>query len=120
MIDHFNLPVADLERRGSFYRSVLAPLGYPVLMRDGEAIGFGVDAWRFGVVAVKSPIPPLHVAFEAKTRQQVDAFFEAALAAGGLSRGAPGVRPHYDAHYYAAYVTDPDGHNIEAGCRSPA
>ena len=54
VIDHFNLPVADLELSGAFYRSVLAPLGYPLLMRDGEAIGFGVDAWRFGLIAAKS------------------------------------------------------------------
>jgi catechol 2,3-dioxygenase-like lactoylglutathione lyase family enzyme len=119
MIDHFNLPVADLDRSSRFYRDALAPLGYPFLMRDGEAIGFGVNAWRFGIVAIASPIPPLHLAFEAKCREQVDRFFEAALAAGGRSLGAPGIRPHYDANYYAAYVTDPDGHNIEAVCRRP-
>jgi predicted lactoylglutathione lyase len=119
VIDHFNLPVADLELSGAFYRSLLAPLGYPLLMRDGDAIGFGVDAWRFGLIATKSPIIPLHVAFAATDRDQVDQFFAPALAAGGQARGAPGVRAHYDPNYYAAYVTDPDGHNVEAVCRQP-
>jgi catechol 2,3-dioxygenase-like lactoylglutathione lyase family enzyme len=98
---------------------LLAPLGYPLLMRDGDAIGFGVDAWRFGLIATKSPIIPLHVTFAATDRDQVDQFFAAALAAGGQARGAPGVRAHYDPNYYAAYVTDPDGHNVEAVCRQP-
>jgi catechol 2,3-dioxygenase-like lactoylglutathione lyase family enzyme len=120
VIDHFNLPVADLELSGAFYRSLLAPLGYPLLMRDGDAIGFGVDAWRFGLIATKLPINPLHVAFAAMDREQVDEFFAAGLAAGGQARGAPGVRTHYDPNYYAAYVTDPDGHNVEAVCRQAA
>jgi catechol 2,3-dioxygenase-like lactoylglutathione lyase family enzyme len=117
MIDHFNLPVSDLERSLGFYRIALAPLGLRVLMRDGEAIGFGVDHWQFGIVAAKSPLLPLHVAFAAASPALVDRFFEQALAAGGVDNGAPGIRPHYDPRYYAAYVLDPDGHRIEAVCR---
>jgi predicted lactoylglutathione lyase len=65
-------------------------------------------------------VPPIHVAFRAETRAQVDAFFKAALAAGGKDNGAPGLRPHYHENYYAAFVLDPDGHNIEAVCHTPA
>jgi catechol 2,3-dioxygenase-like lactoylglutathione lyase family enzyme len=117
MIDHFNLPVADPDRSAEFYRRVLAPLGFSVLMRDGDAIGFGVDTWGFGVVATDAPIPSLHVAFVAKNRWQVDAFFTAAIAAGARPRDPPAIVAEYDPDYYAAYVTDPDGHNVEAVCR---
>ena len=65
-------------------------------------------------------MPPIHVAFRAETRAQVDAFYKAAMAAGGRDNGAPGLRPHYHANYYAAFVLDPDGHNIEAVCHAPA
>jgi catechol 2,3-dioxygenase-like lactoylglutathione lyase family enzyme len=117
MIDHFNLPVADLERSSAFYSSVLAALGHPLLMRDGQAVGFGAGAWRFGVVETEAAFPLMHVAFAAKSRAEVDRFHAAAMAAGGRDNGAPGVRAHYDPNYYAAYVADPDGHNIEAVCR---
>ena len=64
-------------------------------------------------------LPPIHVAFVARTREAVDAFHRAALAAGGKDNGAPGLRPHYHANYYAAFVLDPDGNNIEAVCHRP-
>jgi len=118
MIDHVNLPVRDLERSRAFYERVLAPLGFRVLGRDGQAVGFGGDAWAFGIVATPPPLVPLHLAFTAASRAAVDRFYEAALAAGGRSNGTPGLRPAYDPDYYAAFVLDPDGHNVEAVCRA--
>lgn len=119
MIDHFNLPVTDLQRSRKFYELFLAPLGFPFLMQDGAAVGFGRECWRFGIVQMAGPIPGLHLAFEAPSRGHVDRFFGAALQAGGRDNGGPGVRRGYDENYYAAFVLDPDGHNIEAVCRLP-
>lgn len=119
MIDHFNLPVADLQSSRKFYELALQPLEYPFLMQDGAAVGFGRDCWRFGIVQMEGPIPRLHLAFEAASRADVDRFFAAALQAGGRDNGGPGLRSSYDANYYAAFVLDPDGHNIEAVCRLP-
>ena len=118
MIDHFNLPVQDLARSETFYRAILTPLGYPLLMRDGAAVGFGKGAWRFGLTASRATALPMHLAFVAATRTAVDEFHAAALVAGARSNGAPGIRPQYDANYYAAFVIDPDGHNVEAVCRT--
>ncbi len=89
-------------------------------MQDGDAIGFGTDTWRFGIVATPAPFPSLHLAFTATSRIAIDRFFEAATSLGARSNGSPGVRPHYDPEYYAAFVLDPDGHNIEAVCRKRA
>jgi catechol 2,3-dioxygenase-like lactoylglutathione lyase family enzyme len=114
MIDHFNLPVLELARSRRFYERVLAPLEVRFLAEDGRAIGFGIDAWQFGIVATPPPFPQLHVAFRARSRSAVDAFFSEALAAGAKSNGPPGVRQQYDPQYYAAFVLDPDGHNVEA------
>jgi len=114
VIDHFNLPVLDLARSRSFYERVLAPLESRFLVEDGQAIGFGGATWQFGIVATPSPIPKLHVAFQARSRDAVDAFYNEALAAGAKSNGCPGVRHQYDPHFYAAFVLDPDGHNVEA------
>jgi len=119
MIDHFNLPVADLQRSRRFYELALEPFGYPFLMQDGAAVGFGRECWRFGIVQMVGPIPRLHLAFEAPSRAHVERFFAAALQAGGRDNGRPGLRSSYDANYYAAFVLDPDGHNIEAVCRLP-
>ncbi len=117
MIDHFNLPVSDLGRSRQFYELVLDPLGFRLLMQDGRAIGFGTDTWRFGIVETAPPFPCLHLAFTASSRRAVDRFFEAATSLGARSNGHPGLRPRYDPDYYAAFVLDPDGHNIEAVCR---
>jgi catechol 2,3-dioxygenase-like lactoylglutathione lyase family enzyme len=117
MIDHFNLPVSELQRSRRFYESVLGTLGFRFLVQDGDAVGFGADSWGFGLVVTPSPIPRLHVAFKAQSRHAVDAFFRAALTAGATRNGDPGLRSQYDADYYAAYVLDLDGHNIEAVCR---
>lgn len=120
MIDHFNLPVTDLDRSQTFYERALDPLGLRFLFRDGAASGFGSDAWTFGIVVAAPPVPKIHVAFRAVDRSQVDRFFAAALAVGGTANGAPGIRAGYDPHYYAAFVSDPDGHNVEAVCRRQA
>jgi len=120
MIDHTGVTVSDVAKSKAFYRAALAPLGYAVLMEFEEFAGFGVapkpDFW----IGAGSPnVPPIHVAFRAETRAQVDAFYKAAIAAGGRDNGAPGPRPHYHANYYGAFVLDPDGHNIEAVCHAP-
>ena len=114
MIDHFNLPVLDLARSRRFYERILAPLESRFLAEDGQSVGFGIVTWQFGIVATPSPIPKLHVAFRAPSRAAVDAFYEEALAAGAKSNGGPAIRHQYDPQYYAAFVLDPDGHNVEA------
>jgi catechol 2,3-dioxygenase-like lactoylglutathione lyase family enzyme len=127
MIDHFGFPVSDYERSKAFYTKALAPLGYALIMETGQtendslAAGFGVDGkpnfWIGGEGGLNRPI---HVAITTKDRAGVDSFFKAALAAGGKDNGPPGFRPHYHANYYAAFVLDPDGHNVEAVCHASA
>ncbi|MEM9584022.1 MAG: VOC family protein [Pseudomonadota bacterium] len=117
MIDHVNIPVSDLTDAQAFFDAVLAELDMTILAKDGPALGYGTSAWTFGIVLDEGAIQPLHVAFVAKSHAVVRAFHAAGLAAGGSCNGAPGVRPHYGARYYAAFLTGPDGHNIEAVCR---
>jgi catechol 2,3-dioxygenase-like lactoylglutathione lyase family enzyme len=127
MIDHIGFPVADYARSKAFYTKVLAPLGFSLIMEvrqdrsDNPAAGFGADGkpdfWIGGEGGLNRP---LHVAITARTRAAVDAFYRAALAAGGSDNGAPGLRPQYHANYYGAFVLDPDGHNVEAVCHAPA
>jgi catechol 2,3-dioxygenase-like lactoylglutathione lyase family enzyme len=81
MLDHFNLPVSDLERSRRFYEQVLATLDCRFVLQDGSAIGFGRDCWNFGIVLADIPLPRIHLAFTARDRQQVDRFYEAALGA---------------------------------------
>jgi catechol 2,3-dioxygenase-like lactoylglutathione lyase family enzyme len=114
IIDHVNIPVADLDRARRFYEAVLAPLGYRPIAQDGRAFGFGRSNWNFGVVETPPPFPTLHLAFVAHSPEQVDEFFEVALRAGAQSNGEPGLRDLYHPGYYAAFVLDPDGHNVEA------
>ena len=119
MIDHTGVNVTDIARSRDFYRAALAPLGYAVLMELGDAVGLGVppkpDFWVGGS---RGAIAPTHVAFRAENRRQVDAFYKAAIGAGGRDNGPPRLRPHYHANYYGAFVLDPDGHNIEAVCHT--
>ena len=127
MIDHIGFPVSDCPRSKSFYEKALAPLGYTLIMEIAEtesgspACGFGKngkpDFWIGGEGGLRGV---LHVALAADNRATVDAFYRAALAAGGTDNGAPGVRAHYHPNYYGAFVLDPDGHNVEAVCHSPA
>jgi catechol 2,3-dioxygenase-like lactoylglutathione lyase family enzyme len=121
MLDHIGFPVTDFARSKAFYARVLEPLGFRLitevnLSEDGEDgyAGFGLDRPHFWIGTGKPLAGRLHVAFAAKNRAEVRAFYEAALAAGGIDNGAPGLRPHYHENYYAAFVLDPDGHNIEA------
>jgi len=121
MIDHTGVHASDLAKSKAFYRAALAPLGYALIMEFDDAVGFGVppkpDFW---MGQGKPGMAPIHVAFRAETRAQVDAFYKAAMAAGGRDNGPPGLRPHYHQNYYGAFVLDPDGHNIEAVCHTPA
>ncbi len=128
MLDHIGFPVSDYARSKSFYLKALAPLGYTLVMeveqkveKDFSAGGFGRDRkpefWIGGEGKLNRAI---HIAVVANDRAAVDAFYRAALAAGGEDNGAPGLRPHYHPNYYAAFVFDPDGHNIEAVCHASA
>jgi catechol 2,3-dioxygenase-like lactoylglutathione lyase family enzyme len=128
MIDHTGVSASNYQRSREFYRQALAPLGYALLMELSAAVTGHTDVAGFGeppkpdfwVNAGTPNQPPLHIAFRAATRAQVDAFHQAALAAGGRDNGAPGIRAHYHPDYYGAFVLDPDGHNIEAVCHTPA
>jgi catechol 2,3-dioxygenase-like lactoylglutathione lyase family enzyme len=127
MIDHVGFSVSDYARAKAFYEGALAPLGYRLVIEAAAqetgkpAAGFGADGkpdfWVGGEGKLEKP---LHVAIVAKDRATVDEFHRAALAAGGRDNGAPGLRPHNHPNYYAAFVLDPDGHNIEAVCNASA
>lgn len=106
-----------MDRSVTWYEQALAPLGYKLLMRFPTAAGFGLDGKPdFWIAPAGGKPSTIHVAFVAKTRSVVDAFYAAAIAAGGTDNGKPGTRPMYHEHYYAAFVHDPDGHNVEAVC----
>ncbi len=118
MLDHVSVPVRDLVRSKAFYAAALAPLGYAVLMDfPGHATGFGIaphpDFW-LGLGDATATFQGSHIAFRAGSRAAVDAFYAAAIAAGGTDNGPPGVRAQYHPRYYGAFVRDPDGHNVEA------
>jgi catechol 2,3-dioxygenase-like lactoylglutathione lyase family enzyme len=122
-IDHVKLPVADLEASRRFYSSALEPFGYRLVYSSDRSLGFGVgdggeEDEPFALELGDAPSIRSHVAFTAASPEQVDAFHAAALAAGGEDNGAPGERP-YGGYYYAAFVLDPDGHNIEAVYHGP-
>jgi len=125
MLDHIGLAVTDLARSRAFYEAALAPLGITVLqvIDENEAGGTAVmmgDSEPFFVFADnEQPGEGTHVAFRASSRAQVDGFYEAAMAAGGKDNGAPGIRAQYHPTYYAAFVFDPDGINVEAVCHLP-
>ena len=121
-VDHLVVPVADLGASRAFYEQALAPLGARVEESD-DGVAFGTPDNEDFIIVPGGPVAPLHVAFAATSRDQVQAFWEAALAAGGGDNGPPGPRPVYHAGYYAAFVLDPDGHNAEAvfhGDHAPA
>ena len=118
MIDHVSIGVSDLERSRDFYRRALTPLGFAEIgpWRAGaREVAFGLqEADDFAISLAYPAVGSVHVAFAADRREQVDAFYEAAIAAGGQDNGPPGLRPEYAEDYYGAFVLDPDGHNIEA------
>jgi catechol 2,3-dioxygenase-like lactoylglutathione lyase family enzyme len=118
VIDHVSIGVSDLPRSIEFYTRALAPLGFGPLgswSEDARERSFGPEGLDdFGISLQYPTGAPVHVCFAADSREQVDAFHAAALAAGGRDNGGPGVRPEYSEGYYGAFVLDPDGHNIEA------
>jgi catechol 2,3-dioxygenase-like lactoylglutathione lyase family enzyme len=119
MIDHIGIDVSDYQHSKQFYASALSPLGYKVVVEYGETAGLGAagdpDFW---ISQGKATKPKIHVAFQCSKRSQVDKFHAAALKAGGKDNGPPGIREDYSPTYYAAFVFDPDGHNIEAVCHA--
>jgi predicted lactoylglutathione lyase len=113
MIAHTTLPVSNFKKAKKFYSAVLKTLGYRNNMQDGESAGFNdgknTDLW----IAKQKKVVPTHIAFEAKSRARVQAFHNAALRAGAKDNGAPGYRD-YSPGYFAAFILDADGNNVEA------
>jgi catechol 2,3-dioxygenase-like lactoylglutathione lyase family enzyme len=117
MIDHTGIRVTDMAKSVAFYTKALAPLGYSLLHQFPGGAGFGAQGKAdFWLSDAAPPAEKIHIAFRAPGRQIVRDFHAAALAAGAMDNGAPGLRPQYHEHYYGAFVRDPDGHNIEACC----
>ncbi len=118
MIDHITVRVADIEKTVTFYKAALAPLGYSLSFDqtfDGvQVVGFSkdgkIDTWFTNDTPVSGPF---HIAWKTESREVVDAFHKAAIEAGGIDNGAPGLRPEYHKNYYGAFVLDPDGNNVE-------
>jgi catechol 2,3-dioxygenase-like lactoylglutathione lyase family enzyme len=127
MLDHIGISVSDFDRSVAFYKAALAPLSLGLIMSvtrqetgAGAGAGFGADGKPFFWIGDFRPAQTgVHVAFSARSRAEVDAFYAAAMAAGAGDNGAPGLRPHYHPNYYGAFVLDPDGNNIEAVCHRP-
>lgn len=120
MIDHVGIRVRDLARSAAFYGQALRPLGYEAVMEFDFGVGLGRDGkpdlWLY---PGEPPPESVHVAVVAADRAAVRAFHAAAIAAGGAEREAPRVWPEYHPTYYGAFVTDPDGYNVEAVCHTP-
>ena len=126
LIDHISFGVADFSRSTQFYDYALGTLGIsriidlPSENSSGIKVsGYGDDRPWFWLAEENATSGMVHIAFRAKTRKEVNMFHEAAIRAGGIDNGPPGIRPVYHAEYYAAFVIDPDGHNIEAVCHYP-
>ncbi|MRD48247.1 VOC family protein [Caenimonas koreensis DSM 17982] len=125
MLHHISLGVANLETAGAFYDAALEALGFRRVFEASTAIGYGVEDGKDKLClklqpAARAPGPGFHLAFDALSREAVASFHAAGLTAGGTDNGAPGLRPHYGEHYYAAFLVDPDGHHVEAVMNSPA
>lgn len=122
MFDHVTITVQNYEKSRDFYEKVLGFLGVKSLYEEkGIVTGFGSDRPMFWVAAADEDhlaTQKVHVAFECKNHELVDEFHRVALEAGATDNGAPGLRPEYHKNYYAAFVLDPDGNNIEAVCRT--
>jgi catechol 2,3-dioxygenase-like lactoylglutathione lyase family enzyme len=120
VFDHVGIGVSNLKASKTFFLEALAPIGMGAVMEVSDAVGLGQGrkpSFWLGQSDVQPA--PLHLAFTAQTRAQVDEFYRRALASGGKDNGPPGLRPHYHAHYYAAFVIGPDGHNVEVVCHDP-
>lgn len=129
MPHHISIGARDIERAARFYDAALAPLGYVRVWTDlrpgerGQAVGYGVrgSGDKLAIKQVEQPIPKIpgfHLAFSAPSRAAVAAFHTAALAHGGSDNGSPALRPRYGPDYFAAFVVDPEGHRLEAVCRT--
>jgi len=121
MFDHVKFGVSDYAASKAFYLKALAPIGLEVVSEGSPSYGIELSAdGKSSLCLCQTDEKPahLHIAFVAQKRDQVDAFHRAALEAGGKDNGAPGLRPNYHANYYAAFVIDPDGHNIEVVCHA--
>jgi len=121
MFDHVKFGVSDYAASKAFFVKALAPLGVEAGAEGEPSYGIelsGRSNSSLCLFQANDKPAPLHIAFVASTRQEVDAFYRAALDAGGKDNGAPGLRPRYHANYYAAFVIGPDGHNIEAVCHA--
>ena len=126
MIDHIGVSASDFAASSRFYDAAFAALGGSMVMTvpleytgGVHTAGYGREKPFFWITEGAAQTPPVHVAFTATSRAEVDAFYKAAMAAGGTDNGAPGLRPHYHPNYYGAFVRDPDGNNIEAVCHRP-
>lgn len=121
MFDHVFIDVSDLEGSRAFYEAALTPLGFFVVMEADGMVGFGRNEQpQFWLADRGTPhATGVHIAFSAESRSAVEAFHREAIAAGGTDNGAPGLRPDYHPTYYAAFVLDPQGHNIEAVRHGP-
>jgi catechol 2,3-dioxygenase-like lactoylglutathione lyase family enzyme len=126
-IDHTSLSVSDFSAAKAFYAAALKPLGIAVLMEFPKAVTGSADIAGLGsngkpffwLAGAGKTTPRVHIAFAANSRAEVDAFYQAAIAAGGKDNGKPGIRAHYHPAYYGAFVLDADGHNVEAVCHRP-
>ncbi|HEY6002766.1 MAG TPA: VOC family protein [Anaeromyxobacter sp.] len=118
MLDHLTLKVRDLERAKAFYTAALQPLGYAVMMEFGEFAGLGAGKPDLWLRRDPDNVRPQHVALSARDRKAVDRFYEAAMSAGATDNGKPGVRTDYHPTYYAAFVLDSDGNNVEVVCHA--
>ncbi len=121
MFDHVKIGVSDYAASKAFFIKALAPLGVKAGAEGAPSYGIelsGDGPTSFCLFQTEEKPAHLHLAFAAKTRQQVEAFYHAALEGGGKDNGSPGLRPHYYANYYAAFVVGPDGHNLEAVCHA--
>ena len=121
MIAHLSIGVRDLKAAQAFYDAALGALGYTCLVPGDGYAGYGGKSPALWLLKSESPVKAdpksgLHICFDAPSRAAVDAFHAEALAAGGKDNGKPGLRPDYDANYYAAFVVDPDGYRLEAYC----
>lgn len=121
MINHFAIGVSNHKISSEFYKASLAGLGYLVHREDDKFTGFtdGISADPFGDFAIyEGKAFPFHIAFQAKSNEDVDAWYAAGMAHGGKDNGAPGYRKDYHEHYYAAFIIDPDGYRLEAVCHN--
>jgi len=120
MLDHVTIPVRELDSSERWYAAALSPLGMTLLERSADCAKFGIGRMPYLSLRRAAGVPePVHLAFSAASREQVNAFYTAAVDAGGVDNGPPGLRPHYHPNYFGAFALDPDGHNIEVVRHAP-